>query len=127
MNPKDSFTLKPRKRLSSWAEDIRKDFVPMACLRSALSHSLFRTITGQVEHLDHFPVFFQPCFDWLAVMHPQVVQNQEDFSAGILDQRLKKFNQLPELNASSAIIQRALPWLVTVAIIDSFWRVPLTA
>ena len=31
------------------------------------------------------------------------------------------------LNASSMIIQRVLPWLVTVAIIDSFWRVPPTA
>lgn len=34
---------------------------------------------------------------------------------------------LSELNASSMIIQRALPWLVTVAIINSFWRVPPTA
>jgi hypothetical protein len=25
------------------------------------------------------------------------------------------------------IIQHVLPWLVTVAIIDSFWRVPPTA
>lgn len=30
-------------------------------------------------------------------------------------------------NASSMIIQRVLPWLVTVAIMESFWRVPPTA
>lgn len=34
---------------------------------------------------------------------------------------------LSELKASSIIIQRVLPRLVTVAIIDNFWRVPPTA
>ena len=67
-------------------------------------------------------VFLQPCLCQLAVMHTQIVLNQEHLAPRILDQGLKNSISFSWLSAPSMIIQRALLWLVTLAISDSFWR-----
>ena len=41
---------------------------------------------GQIEHLDLFLVLFEPLFDILAVMHPQVIQDQKYLAFSILDE-----------------------------------------
>lgn len=62
----------------------------------------FRAVAGQVKKLDLVLVFFHPVFDRFAVMHPQIVEDEEHFPARISI-------SLSALNASSIIIQRALP------------------
>ena len=86
-----------------------------------------RAIAGQVKKLNLILPFCPPSLDQFAVMHPQVIQDQEDFFARIFYQSLQKFNQLVGIKGLFMIIQRVLPWLVTVAIMESFWRVPPTA
>jgi hypothetical protein len=54
------------------------------------------------------------------MMDRQIIDNQKYFLTGVLDKSLKNSISLSALKASSMIIQRALPWLVTVAIIGSF-------
>jgi len=53
----------------------------------------FRAVTGQVEDLHQRLVVCHPSLHGLAVVNPQVVQNQEDFFARVFDQRLEEFNQ----------------------------------
>ena len=52
-----------------------------------------RAIAGQVKQLDLVLPMSHPRFDQLAVMHPQVIQDQEDLFGCILDQRLQEFNK----------------------------------
>ena len=51
-------------------------------------------IAREVEQFDLICPLGDPCFHELAVMHPQVVQNQEHFSTGVLDQGGQEFDQL---------------------------------
>lgn len=53
----------------------------------------FRAVTGQVEHLNVLNVFGQPLFKRFAVMHTQVVQDQQHFLLLSLDQSLEEVDQ----------------------------------
>lgn len=53
-------------------------------------------VAGQVEHLDVGDVLGQPRLDGLAVMHAQVVQDEEDLLAqpvAVADERLKELDE----------------------------------
>lgn len=70
----------------------------------------FGTVARQVEEFDLVLALSHPCLDRFAVMHPEVVKNQEHLFAGVLEQCCQELNvSLPELKASSMIIQRVLP------------------
>jgi len=49
-------------------------------------------VTGRVEDLHLRLVVCHPSIHGLAVVNPQVVQNQEDFFARVFDQRLEEFS-----------------------------------
>lgn len=53
----------------------------------------FRGVGGQEEHLDVFRVLFQPAPNLVAVVHSQVVQNQEHLAPGIPNQACQESNQ----------------------------------
>ena len=53
-----------------------------------------RAVAGQVKHLDLCLVLSQPRLDRLAMVHPQVVQDQKHLLARTLDQQLQEFDQL---------------------------------
>ena len=80
-----------------------------------------------IEQLNFFLVFSHPFLNWLAVRHSQIIENQNTFLPASLISAFRNSISLSELNASSMIIQRVLPWLVIVTIIDSYWHVPPTA
>jgi hypothetical protein len=86
-----------------------------------------RAVTGQIEQLDLISTPFNPSLDRLAVMDSQVIENQKHFFPASWIKACKNSISLSEFNESSMIIQSVLPLVVTVAIIDSFWRVPPTA
>ena len=48
----------------------------------------FRRVRRQIEHLDLFFVFVEPGLDRLAVMDPQVVEDEDHLATGFLDQSL---------------------------------------
>ena len=54
----------------------------------------FRAIAWQVEELDLVLALCRPSFHRLAVMHPQVVENQKYLLAGILDQGFEELDEL---------------------------------
>lgn len=97
--------------------------VVIACFKSTLSRSseLNSGLSlGEIKRLDQVFKFSNPSLKWLAVMKTQIIENQEDLFIGILDKATRNSMSLSELNASLMIIQRVLPWLVTVAIVDIF-------
>ncbi len=53
----------------------------------------FWTIARKIEHFDLIHVLCQPCLDGLAVVNPQVVQDQEDFLGRAFDQASHEVNQ----------------------------------
>jgi len=53
----------------------------------------FRRVTGQVEGFDLLDVRCQPLFDRLAMMHAQVIKNQEDLAPSLLDKCLEKLDK----------------------------------
>jgi len=53
-----------------------------------------RAVAGQVKQLNLVLALSHPRLDQLAVVNPQVVQNQKDFFARVFDQSLQKFDQL---------------------------------
>src|SRR5699024_248654 len=52
-----------------------------------------RGVSRQVEHLDLVAVLSQPAFDDLGMVNPQIIQNQKDFTVGVLDQTLHEVDQ----------------------------------
>lgn len=53
----------------------------------------FRGIQRQIKDLDLLFVFFQPGLDDLAVMDPQVIENQKNLAVRVLDQAGHEFDQ----------------------------------
>ena len=65
-------------------------------LQACIGHLVgveFGAVAGQVEDFDLLPVLGPPCFDRLAVMHPQVVQDQVDLAPGVLDEPAREVDQ----------------------------------
>ena len=52
-----------------------------------------RAVAGKVKHFNLCCALGQLGFDWLAVVHSQVVQDQENFLWRIFDQGLQEFDQ----------------------------------
>lgn len=80
-------------------------------------------LAGQVEHIHVRTMFGEPILGRFAARRgsrPEVAK----CAAGIGDPCLKNSIHVSWLNVPSMIILRALPWLVTLAIMDSFCRVP---